>query len=47
LTNSPACDLININWYYDEDDNDMLDARKRLKQFTKTDFNFKKNGTIF
>lgn len=42
LGHSPACDYITINWYYDEEDTDMLDAGRRLRQFSKTKFEFKK-----
>ncbi len=42
IGHSPACNHITVNWFYDEEDSDMLDAGKRLKQFAKTKFEFKK-----
>ncbi len=42
IGHSPACDYITVNWFYDEEDTDMLDAGKRLKQFAKTKFEFKR-----
>ena len=43
IDNSPAKDKVMINWFYDEEDTDMLDAGKRFNQFVKIPFSFMVN----
>ena len=43
IDNSPAKDKVSINWFYDENDIDMLDAGKRFNQFVKIHFDFLAN----
>ena len=40
IDNSPAKKQVSINWYYDEEDIDMLDAGKRFSQFVRINFEF-------
>ena len=40
INNSPEKEKVTINWCYDEEDTDMLDAGKRFQQFTQIRFNF-------
>lgn len=40
INNSPAKEKVTINWCYDEEDTDMLDAGKRFQQFTQIRFEF-------
>lgn len=41
IDNSPGKEMVSINWFYDEEDQDMYDMGKRLKQFVKAKFNLK------